>query len=199
LGSVHPQSLSQSFTIHGYWPQTRSNEKYGEFSLDIFDEKLLKDMKNYWPAQTRRAQKSSTFLWEHEYESHGSDFAEIYRYQHEDAFPGTNVTAEDITLQRTYFHYVIKLYKTLKVQKIEKSSYSKAEFADYLGINANSFSLVCNEKTATLQEIRICYDITPEGSKIVTCRSVSARNCKGNQIVLGEWKKSSPTAPVNKA
>lgn len=156
-------------------------------------------MRNFWPAQTRRSQASPTFLWEHEYESHGSDFADIYLDLHPEQFRSLNTKQRNAKLQQTYFSHVIELYKTLKVRKIPHGRYSKADFAKLLGLNVNEFSLVCNPGSANLQEIRICFDLTANGSVATRCRSVQARDCKNNEIVLGDWKVSDANAPVTKA
>lgn len=199
MGPVTFLLFSQSFTIHGYWAQQRSQEQYGEFSIQALSKNLLKEMREFWPAQTRQSQASPTFLWEHEYETHGSDFADIYLGLHPEQFRGLDTNQRNAKLQQTYFSHVVELYKTLKVRKIPQGRYSKIDFARLLGLNANEFSLVCNEGTATLQEIRICFDLTVNGSVPTKCRSVQARNCRNNEIVLGGWKVSNANAPVNKA
>lgn len=199
LGPVNFLSFSQSFTIHGYWVQQRSSYNFGQFNVSVLSKDLLKEMRDFWPAQTRKSQASPTFLWEHEFDTHGADFADIYLDLHPEQFKGLTVPQQNAKLQQTYFSHVIELYKTLKVRKIPQGRYSKADFAKLLGLNVNQFSLVCNEGTATLQEIRICFDLTAKGSAPTRCRSVQARNCRNNEIVLGGWKVSAPTSPVTKA
>lgn len=82
--------LSQSFTIHGLWPDNISSTNFGGFNTSVLAKsaKLLDDMHNYWPPQSKST-TSSLFLWDHEWTTHGKDYANIiYKLRPAD-FPGT--------------------------------------------------------------------------------------------------------------
>lgn len=121
MGPVKIKLLSQSFTIHGYWPSASSARTFGSFDVDLLDAKLLADMKNYWPPQSRNSQRSPNFLWEHEYETHGSDFANIYLQQHKADLSTLSTIDQDDQLQKIFFQYVVDLYLTVNVRKLAKS------------------------------------------------------------------------------
>ncbi len=197
MGPVKIGLISQSFTIHGYWPSTSSPRTFGSFDQSLINGKLLKDMKNYWPAQSRKSQRSPTFLWEHEYESHGSDFANIYLQQHKADLSNLTTIEQDDQLQQIFFQYVVDLYLTVNARKLSKDKYSKEELAKVLGLRPNQFSLICNSG-GSLQEIRICYNITPSKSVLMACSNIQARNCKNSDVVLSNWMKTSQV-PVFKA
>ena len=90
MGSVIIFLLRQSFTIHGLWPDTVSSVTYGGFNVNIIqkDVKLLDDMHNYWPPQAKKS-SSNVFLWQHEWETHGKDYAAIMFKLKPEAYPGT--------------------------------------------------------------------------------------------------------------
>ena len=100
-------------------------------------------MRNYWPAQSRQSH-TPTFLWQHEYDKHGSDFAAIYLQQHQKEYGHLSTKEQNEKLQVLSFRYIIDLYKTLKVQKLPQDKYTKAEFAAQIGLHEDQFSLVCN-------------------------------------------------------
>jgi ribonuclease I len=183
-------SFSQSFTIHGYWPSASSRRTFGSFDVDLLDAKLFADMNNYWPPQSRNSQRSPTFLWEHEYDAHGSDFANIYLQQHNADFSNLSTSDQDNQLQQIFFRYVVDLYLTINVRKLAKNQYSKEEFAKSIGLKSNQFNLICNQGSGTLQEIRICFNITPKKSYLMTCSNTQSRNCNNDQVVLSNWKKT---------
>jgi ribonuclease I len=90
LGQVIPQKFSQSFTIHGIWPSTNSTTTYGAFNIKYFEKnlRLIDDMQNYWPPKSK-ASTSSVFLWQHEWDTHGKDYANIILKLRPDEFVGT--------------------------------------------------------------------------------------------------------------
>ena len=96
-------SLSQSHTIHGLWPDQRGSETYGAFNISIFENeiKLLDDMNNYWPSKSK-ASTSNIFLWQHEWEQHGKDYADIIYKLRPNEFPGTSAE-RNASLQLAYF------------------------------------------------------------------------------------------------
>jgi hypothetical protein len=76
----------ESFTIHGLWPNAIATRKYGNFEdHNIQSEELLDDMYNFWPPQSN-SQKEETWLWHHEYDKHGKDFAQILQIYQPDTF-----------------------------------------------------------------------------------------------------------------
>jgi ribonuclease I len=90
MGQVSADLLSQSLTIHGLWPDLNSTESFGAFNVQLLEKnvKLLDDMHNYWPPKSK-ASSTVTFLWDHEWSTHGKDYANIvYKLRPQD-FPGT--------------------------------------------------------------------------------------------------------------
>lgn len=84
-------------------------------------------MQNYWPPKTK-ASTSNLFLWEHEWESHGQDYAElVYKLRPED-FPGT-LEERNKKLQLAYFNDGLDFYKRFNVKKLVSGKYSKSDFA----------------------------------------------------------------------
>jgi len=146
-------------------------------------------MLNFWPPQNRdRGDKY--FLWNHEWNKHGKDYSAIMLNLAPNNF-STLYDDRNFQLQTKYLNDAINLYKSLKLQKIPKDSYSKSDFATYLGINNMAFYPVCNKGTGTLQELRICVSIGNDGIKPIKCSRMASRNCQsGFKIILGDWQQS---------
>jgi hypothetical protein len=102
---------------------------------------LLDDLNNYWPAQSQ-SRRYPYFLWGHEWEDHGNDYAGIIYKLHKNSFPGSP-DQRNQALQVRFFQDVINLYKTLKVQKVPKSSFTQDELASALGISSRQFNTRC--------------------------------------------------------
>lgn len=87
MGQVRLNILSESFTIHGLWPNLIGNETYGDFNYSFIrsNTALFNNLSNYWPPQSksikhqrnRDPNKSTYFLWNHEYTKHGQIYANI--------------------------------------------------------------------------------------------------------------------------
>ena len=76
MGPVFLCLISQSFTIHGLWPQDESYDNFEKFKIYYLPSNLKKDLYNYWPPKNTHWQ-SKYFLWSHEYNKHGDDYAQV--------------------------------------------------------------------------------------------------------------------------
>jgi hypothetical protein len=76
MGSVVMLPFSQSFTIHGLWPNQETNHDFGDFDFKLFKGELLQDMYNYWPPQPQSG-GIPHFIWKYEWESNGHKFANL--------------------------------------------------------------------------------------------------------------------------
>ena len=83
MGPVFLSLIRQSFTIHGLWPQDKSNDSFEQFKLYYLPSDLKKDLYNYWPPKNTHWQ-SKYFLWSYEYNKHGGDYGHIIIDQQKD-------------------------------------------------------------------------------------------------------------------
>ena len=98
-------------------------------------------MHNFWPAKIK-ASTSNTFLWQHEWETHGKDYAKIIYKLKPEAFPGTT-SQRNAALQLAYFRDTINFYKSLKVKKLPRAGFSKAEYAAQIEVSAENLIFSC--------------------------------------------------------
>ena len=70
MGSVPTYLFSQSFTIHGFWPNQVAEHYYGDFNFNLLKGELLADMYNYWPPQAQTGGLPH-FLWQYQWGKHG--------------------------------------------------------------------------------------------------------------------------------
>jgi ribonuclease I len=117
--------LSQSLTIHGIWPSNPTTSNFGKFNIKIFQDnlKLLDDMNNYWPPKTK-ASTTNVFLWEHEWDTHGHDYAANIFALRPDEFVGTTEQRNQ-RLQLAFFQEAVNFYKKFNVKKIGKNILTK--------------------------------------------------------------------------
>ena len=152
-------------------------------------------MQNYWPPKVKNS-SSSIFLWDHEWTDHGKDYAHIIYMLRPSDFPGTT-EQRNAALQLAYFKDTINLYKSLNVQKLKKSNYSKAEYATHLGISEKNLIQVCF-KGSQIREILICYDITKSGMKLKSCTKSTSTCSNGGALVdLFEWSQKGQSRVFN--
>jgi hypothetical protein len=146
LGPVLPCLPSQSFSIHGLWPDTKTGKnKYGKFDIDIIkgDPALYDQMMDYWPPQSR-ASDSQYKLWEHEWKEHGSDYSNVIRRVQPKRFAGLSGADLNKALQHAFYQDVISIYLQFKgVQKYPYEKTVKKQFADALNIKENQFTWSC--------------------------------------------------------
>ncbi len=76
MGPVKTSLYSQSFTIHGLWPDQKAEHYYGYFNFNLLEVELLADMYNYWPPQLQTG-GFPHFLWQYQWKKHGQDYAEL--------------------------------------------------------------------------------------------------------------------------
>lgn len=148
--------LSQSLTIHGLWPDTISSTTFGRFNTSVIakNAKLLDDMLNFWPSQTKST-TSNVFLWDHEWSAHGKDYADIiYKLRPAD-FPGT-IEQRNFKLQYAFSNDVINFYKKSRVKKLPSKSYTKASLPSHLAVTEIQISLQCATGNI-LREVHICF------------------------------------------
>jgi hypothetical protein len=114
---------SKSFTIHGLWPSSATQETYQDFSLDYVkdNKKLHDDLTDIWPPQTNYPitdkATADTFdrhwLWEHEWNKHGKDFANILQVLRPDGWKQANSEKLQTAYFRTALNLLSKNYKGL--------------------------------------------------------------------------------------
>lgn len=161
-------------------------------------------MINYWPPQSN-SQKEFTWLWDHEYNKHGKDFAEILQTYN----PSVYKKASSAKIQEKYFETVINFYLSQKLDKINiqeasprptTNSYgdllvTKKQLSQIIGVNEENFITSCNRNTDYLQEIQICLriqstlKITLEKCKTIVDNKetpyATADTCKGTFRLIG--------------
>ena len=86
-------------------------------------------MSNYWPANSKPSDRRREYywLWEHEYDKHGGDFAHLVNIYQPEVFRGYNTQK----LQEYFFAYTINFYKNQKLQKIDISKGKDVTFNSY--------------------------------------------------------------------
>ena len=151
--------------------------------MKYFDKnlRLLDDMQNYWPAKSKPS-SSKTFLWEHEWSTHGHDYCEIIYTLRPSEFAGT-VAERNEKLQLAFFTEAISFYKRFNVKKIPSGAYTKTEFAKLLGLAENQFVFSC-VKSNIVREVQICYQTTKTGNVIKNCTKTSASCTKGGETIV---------------
>lgn len=177
----------ESFTIHGLWPNAATTRRYDDFDVhNIYDETLLDDMQNYWPANSNSGSGRPWYwLWDHEFNKHGKDYAQIIQIYQPDEYG----RASTQKLQETYFQHVIDFYKSLDLQKInltraEQSpllnSYgdlivNKQQLAEILNIEPDHFIASCNKGKDWLMEIQVCLRFQEDLSiTLESCKTIVA-------------------------
>lgn len=175
----------ESFTIHGLWPNPATTRRYDDFDVhNIHDEELLDDMDNFWPPQSN-SDKSDYWLWEHEYNKHGKDYAQILQIYQPEEFG----RASSQRLQETFFHHAIEFYKSQNLQKIDLSKATEAptsnnygdlivtkkQLAEILGVSPDHFIVSCNRGKDWLMEVQYCLRFQTDLSiTLESCRTIVA-------------------------
>jgi len=111
-------------------------------------------MNNYWPPKIK-ASTTSTFLWQHEWETHGQDYAAIIYKLRPGEFTGTDQQRND-KLQVAFFTETIAFYKKYRVQKLSAAAYTKANLAAALGVSENQIAFECSGSNL-VRELYICF------------------------------------------
>lgn len=143
-------------------------------------------MHNYWPPKSK-ASSTVSFLWDHEWTTHGKDYANIvYKLRPQD-FPGT-VEARNAALQSSFYNDVINFYKKFSVKKLPSKSFTKTSMASHLGISEQKFKFQCSKGT-TLRELQVCFEITKTGIVAANCLKTTT-SCSGGglNVDLPDWK-----------
>ena len=157
------------FTLHGLWPSLLSGEipeicNTGEDIVPNFDnDKEYKDnLSILWPG----LYSNNTYLWTNEYNRHGYCYMKRSHYNVKDEY-------------KQYFDKSINLfqngYRDLmeKILPDSKGVYnvSKAKFQSFLSktnlnlTNNYTYSLICDESTKQLSEIRFIFNLNYERVK----------------------------------
>lgn len=92
-------------------------------------------MHNYWPPKAK-ASNTNVFLWQHEWETHGKDYANILFKLSPEKFPGT-VDARNAALQLQFYKDIIAFYLRFKVKKLTAGTYTHAAIASFIGLPQN--------------------------------------------------------------
>lgn len=201
VGPVASFLLSQSFSIHGLWPKQKATKNYGAFNLKIIeaDAKLHDNMKNYWQPQSNLTTDSKYWLWEHEWNDHGHDYAElIYRMQPK-RFTGLTGNNLNNSLQLAFYQDVIGFYLNFTgVQKYPYKDLGKKQFAGILKIQEDQFTWSC-QSGVIVREAKVCFEVLNSGFRAKTCPELTNVGCKINVDLweLIEWKKSTQKRVFN--
>ncbi len=135
-------------------------------------------MHNYFPPKSK-ASSTASFLWDHEWTTHGKDYANIvYKLRPQD-FPGT-VAERNAALQLSFYNDIINFYKKFSVKKMPSKSYTKTAMASRLGITEQQFKFQCSKGT-TLRELQVCFEITKTGIFVANCLKTTT-SCSGGGL-----------------
>lgn len=142
-------------------------------------------MHNYWPAKIKSS-TSNVFLWDHEWTTHGKDYAYILYKLRPGDFPGT-VEQRNAALQLAYFQDTINLYKKLNLKKLPAKNYTKTQYAAHIGVSEQQLIFYCY-KNNLIREVRLCFQITKTGLTLTNCTK-SSSTCSGGgaAIELTDW------------
>lgn len=147
LGPVTYILCSKSFTIHGLWPNTGSNQNFGAFDVKAV-KSIEKELKTFWPPRSDQPKSKkpsygeSYSLWIHEWKVHGKDFAQEYL----NAFKGT-ARPSNVALQALYFRSGLDALHTIRGSRLAGNPTTKGQLAGFLGIDEKSFSIRCLNST----------------------------------------------------
>lgn len=193
----------RSFTIHGFWPGPRSNQYYGKFSINAANP--IKHLYTYWPPRSeafrgvKKTFKEEYFLWIHEWEKHGKDFADqVLHILGKKSFP-SRFNQRNRALQTRYFQDTLDLFLKIRATSLAKNPTTKQELAALLGISDRSFSTRCLP-SGNLQELQICVKVMKTGAsltyQIVNCTRMKS-NCPGNAVHLNQFRWLQPIIAKN--
>jgi hypothetical protein len=150
-----------------------------------------------WPPTAERlrrgaSSKSRYFLWYHEWNKHGKDFAQNYLSLSQTSSAVNSYsyqTYKNNYLQKAFFSDVLNLYQTINT-RLSSNPTTKQQLATLLGVQENALYTRCN-RSGNIQEIRICTRMGHQGSKvtysIVKCRR-GRSNCRGSAVKLQGFK-----------
>lgn len=151
-------------------------------------------MNNYWPPKIK-ASTTTTFLWQHEWETHGQDYAGVLYALRPADFPGT-VQERNDKLQVTFFEDVITFYKKINVKKLSAGSYSKANLAKVLGIAEGDFVLQCSSANI-VRELQVCFESVRTGNNPKTCTKTTTSCSNTGTYVLPDWRNKGQARVTN--
>jgi hypothetical protein len=185
----------RSFTIHGFWPGPRSSQSFGSFDRKAIAS-LESKLKTSWPPRAEKARGSKPtyneayFLWIHEWEKHGKDFAsQALHLLGAKTFP-SKIPQRNLALQNRYFKDTLSLFQRIKATRLPRNPTTKKELADLLRIPENSFSTRCLP-SGNLQELQICVSVSKLGVtlryNVVPCKKLKS-NCPGAAVKLRDFR-----------
>lgn len=151
-------------------------------------------MHNYWPPKAK-ASSSSAFLWQHEWEAHGKDYANILFKLKPESFPGT-ADVRNAALQLAFYKDVIAFYQRFKVKKLGAGTYTHAAIASAMGIASSHFVMVCTSSNI-VREMQVCFDIAKTGITTKACTKTT--NCAGGgqTVQLLDWRMKGQSRVTN--
>lgn len=156
LGPVLFQSYSQSFTIHGLWATAKHTRNYSAFNISLIvnNATLLDDMNNYWPPSSK-FNSTPYFLWKHEWDRHGWDYAELILRIQPSRFAGLNGTDLDEALQSAFFVDTIDFYKKYMGLNGTSTTIGLYRFPISTNVTRNILALIFNITTTNITELTI--------------------------------------------
>lgn len=194
LGRVNSTLFSQSFTIHGIWPDQVTTQSFGAFNYALIQKetKLLDDMHNYWPPKSKPSH-STTFLWSHEWTVHGKDYAAILFKLKPESFPGT-IQQRNAALQVAFYKDVISFYQRFNGKKLSAGTMTRAAVASKLGVAESDIIFQCSSSNI-IKSIQICLNITKSGLAPKACAKASS--CSGTTVTLPSWRSKGQSRVTN--
>jgi hypothetical protein len=151
-------------------------------------------MHNYWPPKSK-ASSTSVFLWQHEWENHGKDYAAILYKLKPENFPGTT-DVRNAALQVAFYKDVISFYQRFNLKKLPTGTMTKAAIAKIIGLAESNFFFICASSNI-VRELEICFDITKAGITPKACSKASNCSGGGSTIQLAEWKAKGQSRVTN--
>jgi hypothetical protein len=156
--------------------------------------KLLDEMQNYWPPKAK-ASNTNVFLWQHEWETHGKDYANILYKLKPENFPKT-IDARNAALQLQFYKDIIAFYLSFKVKKLTAGTYTHAAIASAIGLAQNQFVMTCVNSNI-VREMQVCFEITKAGLVPKACTKTT--NCAGGgaTVTLPDWRMKGQSRVTN--
>jgi hypothetical protein len=175
------------------------------------DRFLFDQMMNYWPPNSRRTIPPDYWLWKHEWDGHGHDYAHVMMNLPGNTYAGMrDITARNNALQLRFFNDTIRFY--IRYPGLQRyttdpripatnpptftTETSRAAFTRSLGIPLEHARFSC-VNNLNIREAKICISITSTGIATKQCADQSFYQCSvANVYTLLNWGTKPPQARV---
>ena len=152
------------------WSPLRELDDFSQDTVDMisYDGRLEADMNNYYPPTTnsRSGGFAEYFLWQHEWNKHGKDYATILYKLFPERYSGS-WDQKSLELQKAFYEDSLRVYKHFPgLQKLTDSTFTRESLAQRLGVSVDSMQLICTNKASHwdrvglgnvyLRELRLC-------------------------------------------